>query len=132
LELEHDIPVVLAIAAGIALFTWLAVRWILLGGLGRRTRQRGMRFMARTRRKMGGTWRDARDVFRLIAVRGKSRFALSMTLTAIQWTARYSVISALVAFLGVPVDPVLFWLLQWVVFTLMAFIPTPGAAGGAE
>src|SRR5690606_28502095 len=51
---------------------------------------------------------------------------------AVQWIARYSVISALVAYLGYPVQPVLFWLLQWVVFTLMAMIPTPGAAGGAE
>ena len=55
-----------------------------------------------------------------------------MTLTAIQWVARYSIISVLIAFLGAPVQPVLFWLLQWVVFTLAAFIPTPGAAGGAE
>jgi uncharacterized membrane protein YbhN (UPF0104 family) len=27
---------------------------------------------------------------------------------------------------------VLFWVLQWVVFTIMSFIPTPGATGGAE
>jgi uncharacterized membrane protein YbhN (UPF0104 family) len=42
------------------------------------------------------------------------------------------VATALVAFLGAPVDPVLFFLLQWVVFTAMMFIPTPGASGGAE
>lgn len=131
-QFRQDAPVVLAIAAGIALCSWLAVRWILLGGLGRRTRQRGILFVARARRKLRDTWRDARDVFRLIVVRGKSRFALSLSLTAIQWIARYSVISALAAFLGSPVEPVLFWLLQWVVFTLMGFIPTPGAAGGAE
>ena len=40
--------------------------------------------------------------------------------------------SLLIAFLGAPVQPVLFWLLQWVVFTVASFIPTPGAAGGAE
>nr|MBA2670624.1 flippase-like domain-containing protein [Gemmatimonadota bacterium] len=57
---------------------------------------------------------------------------LSFLLTAIQWSCRYSVISALIAFLGAPVQPVLFWVLQWVVFSIMAMIPTPGAAGGAE
>jgi len=131
-QFRHDAPVVLASAAGIALFTWLAVRWVLTGGLGDRTKTRGIQFVARTRRKLRGTWQDARGVFRLIAVRGRWRFALSLTLTAVQWSCRYSVISALVAFLGYPVQPVLFWMLQWVVFTLMAFIPTPGAAGGAE
>ena len=105
---------------------------ILLGGLGRGTRRRGIHFLARTRRRLRNGWRDARGVFLLIARRGKARFALSLSLTAVQWSARYSVISALVAFLGAPMQPVLFWLLQWVVFTLMSFIPTPGAAGGAE
>jgi glycosyltransferase 2 family protein len=42
------------------------------------------------------------------------------------------VISMLALFLGMPFDPVLFWLLQWVVFTIMSFVPTPGATGGAE
>lgn len=131
-QFRHDAPTVLASAAGIALFTWLGVRWVLTGGLGDRTRTRGIQFMARSRRKLRSTWTDAREVFRLIALRGRWWFALSLSLTAIQWISRYSVISALVAFLGYPVQPVIFWVLQWVVFTLMAFIPTPGAAGGAE
>ncbi|MGH7447228.1 MAG: lysylphosphatidylglycerol synthase domain-containing protein, partial [Longimicrobiales bacterium] len=57
---------------------------------------------------------------------------LTLTFTAAHWIARYSVISALALFLGIPFDPVLFWLLQWIVFTLMSFVPTPGATGGAE
>lgn len=131
-QVRSDAPVMLGSAAAIALLSWLAVRWILTGRLGDRTRQWGIQFLARTRRRFRDMWRDASEVFRLIVVRGKSRFALSLLLTALQWSARYSVISALVAFLGYPVQPVLFWLLQWVVFTLMALIPTPGAAGGAE
>jgi glycosyltransferase 2 family protein len=127
-----DAPAALAATAGIALFSWLAVRWVLTGGLGSRTRQRGIQILARTRRKMRDLWSDASGVFRLIVVRGKSRFLVSYLLTAVQWGARYSVVSALIAYLGYPVQPVLYWLLQWVVFTLMAFIPTPGAAGGAE
>jgi len=124
--------IVLAAAVAIAFFTWLAIRWVLLGGLGVQVQRRGLHLLAGLRRKLRGTWHDAREVFRLIAVRGKSRFALSLALTAIQWIARYSVVSALIAFLGVPVQPVLFWVLQWVVFTLTHFIPTPGAAGAAE
>lgn len=127
-----QLPVMLAVAAGIGLATWLAVRWVLSGVLGTRTQRRGLHLVARTRRKLRTTWRDAREVFGLIVRHGKARFALSLGLAAVQWIARYSVISALAAFLGAPVQPVLFWLLQWVVFTLMQFVPTPGAAGGAE
>lgn len=131
-QFEENALLVLLIAGAIALCTWTALRLLLGGTLGARTQRRSLRFLGRMRRKMRGTWTDARAVFHLIARDGKSRFALSLSLTAVQWIARYSVISALVAFLGAPVQPVLFWVLQWVVFTLMAFIPTPGAAGGAE
>jgi uncharacterized protein (TIRG00374 family) len=131
-EFRENAIVMVLMAGSIALATWLAVRWMLTGGLGSRTQERSIRFLARTRRRFRRTWIDARDVFHLIALRGKKWFALSFCITAVQWSARYSVISALVLFLGAPVQPVLFWLLQWVVFTLMAFIPTPGAAGGAE
>lgn len=127
-----DLPVLLGAAAAIAALSWLAVRLLLTGGLGNRPRRRGIEFLARTRRRWRDTWRDASSVFRLIARRGKARFALTLSLTAVQWGARYSVISALIAYLGQPVQPVLYWLLQWVVFTLMAMVPTPGAAGGAE
>jgi glycosyltransferase 2 family protein len=128
---DRAIPLLL-VTLVIGTLTWLAVRWILGGGLGARTQRRGLRFVGRTRRKLRSTWVDARQVYRLIRRNGKSRFALSMTLTSIQWISRYTIISALIAFLGVPVQPVLFFVLQWVVFTLAALIPTPGAAGGAE
>ena len=68
----------------------------------------------------------------LVARRGRLRFAAGLALAAVQWTARYSVAAALLAFLGVPVEPVLSWALQWATFTLMAAVPTPGAVGGAE
>jgi glycosyltransferase 2 family protein len=111
--------------------------WLLLGGMMRGHGGEGVRGWAnarwsRVRRKLRRTWREARAVFRVIARRGKRLLAFSLVLTAVQWTARYSVISALALFLGFPFDPVLFWLLQWVVFTIMSFIPTPGATGAAE
>jgi uncharacterized protein (TIRG00374 family) len=128
---SNAVPVLLS-AAGIGLLSWLAVRVVLIGGLGGKTKHRGMHFLARLRRKTRNTWRDASGVYRIIIRRGKSRFVLSMLLTTVQWGARYSVISALAAFLGAPVRPLLFWVLQWFVFTVMTFVPTPGAAGAAE
>jgi glycosyltransferase 2 family protein len=86
----------------------------------------------RLRARIRVTLRDARTAFALVVAGGKARFALTLCFTAAHWLARYSVVAALALFLGVPFDPVLFWLLQWVVFTLMSFVPTPGATGGAE
>lgn len=132
LQLQANALPALGVTAAIAAITWGAVRWVVGGGFGHRAQRRTQRFFGRIARSMRATWVDARQVYRLIRRDGKSRFALSLGLTAIQWSARYSIISAIVAFLGAPVQPVLFWMLQWVVFSLSAFVPTPGAAGGAE
>jgi len=129
---RDNAPIVMVIAFGTLFAAWVATRLVLVGGLGRRTQEKGMRRIGRARRRLRLAWYDAREIFVEIAQRGKGWFALSLVLTAIHWIARYSVISALVAFLGLPVDPVLFWVLQWVVFSLMAMVPTPGAVGGAE
>jgi glycosyltransferase 2 family protein len=110
----------------------VVTRFVTQGVAGSRMRQRGLRRYARVRRRLRRTRREAGLAVGLIARRGKSRFALTLLLTAAHWIGRYSVISALMLFLGVPFDPVLFWLLQWVVFTFMSFVPTPGATGGAE
>ena len=98
------------------------------GWLGQGTRRLAARIRGRLRRPLA----DARRVAALVARRGRLRFAAGFALAAVQWTARYSVAAALLAFLGVPVRPVLSWALQWATFTLMAVVPTPGAAGGAE
>lgn len=130
--LSENVLIVLAIAALVALLSRLLARAALRGHAGERARRFGLRFWGRTRRRLRHTMRDARAAFTLIATRSKARFALTLMLTALHWIARYSVITALALFLGVPFDPVLFWLLQWVVFTMMSFVPTPGATGGAE
>ena len=131
-HVREDTIVVFGIAGTLAIITTALVQLLLRGGFGQRPRRRFIWRIGRTRRRLRRTFRDARNVFRLIARRGKRWLALTLSLTAIQWAARYSVISAFAAFLGAPVDPVLFWVFQWVVFTLMSLIPTPGAAGGAE
>lgn len=130
--LEGNFGIAVPILFALLLLAWIGARLVLSGGFGQRAQKGGIRWFGRTRRRLRVAWRDGREVFQVIFRRGKAWFALSVSLTAIHWVARYSVVSALVAFLGVPVDPVLFWVLQWVVFSLMALIPTPGAVGGAE
>lgn len=75
---------------------------------------------------------DFTNIFRLIRRRGKWRFGLTLLLTSIQWTCRYSVITALLACFHIPLHPVKFFLLQWIVFTIGTFTPTPGGAIGTE
>jgi glycosyltransferase 2 family protein len=129
---RDNVAVAATVVFVVLFIAWVTTRFLLVGGLGRRAQERSMRWFGRTRRRLRLARADAAEIFLLIARRGKGWFALSMVFTSVHWIARYSVISALVAFLGIPVDPVLFWVLQWVVFSLMAMIPTPGAVGGAE
>lgn len=75
---------------------------------------------------------DYISVYKEIGKRGKALFCLTILLTAVQWICRYSVITALLACFDVPLIPVTFFLLQWVVFTLTTLVPTPGGSGGAE
>jgi glycosyltransferase 2 family protein len=124
------------VVAGVGILSVVVIRLLfraaLRGTLGRAPRKRGLRLAARMKRKFRRTWHDFRSVHALVVRRGKSRFVLTFLITAVQWTCRYSVVTALAYFLGARVDPVLFFLLQWVIFTAMMFIPTPGATGGAE
>ena len=123
-----DLAPLLAVVAAVAVALGLTATAAARGVLGRTLRRLAARSRGRLRRPVA----DARLVARLVAHRGKARLALGVALAAAQWVAKYSVAAALLAFLGVPVDPVLSWLLQWTAFTAMNAVPTPGAAGGAE
>lgn len=83
-----------------------------------------------------GRWRrftgEVRTIAELVGRRGLKTLLMNILLAAVQWSARYSVIAALVAGLGMEVDPLRMAIIQWLCFTTMTFIPTPGAAGGAE
>lgn len=87
---------------------------------------------ARIRKKLRKFWADFKQLYHSMVKRGKSRFALNILLAGIQWSARYSVVTALVLSLGYSVNPIRFSIMQLVVFTLMTVVPTPGASGGAE
>ena len=130
--LSSNVLTIVAIAGTVGIVAWLTVRSAMRGRAGARVRRSSLRMWGRARRRLRRTVREARAAFALIRERGKARFALTLGLTAMHWIARYSVITALALFLGAPFDPILFWLLQWVVFTMMSFVPTPGATGGAE
>ena len=77
-------------------------------------------------------YRNFIEAWKTIIAGGKSVFALTFALTAVQWICRYSILTLLLLSLSLPVQPVLFMALQVLVFALMSFIPTPGGAGGAE
>lgn len=87
---------------------------------------------ARILLKLKKFWTDFIAVYAIISRRGKTRLAFSLFLTSLQWICRYSVISALLACLKVPVQPVKFFILQWIVFTFGTFTPTPGGSIGVE
>ncbi|MFP4113807.1 MAG: lysylphosphatidylglycerol synthase transmembrane domain-containing protein [Spirochaetota bacterium] len=86
------------------------------------------RFRVRVRR----FWHEFKRLYREMIRRGKNRFLVNLLLAAIHWIARYSVVSALALSLGYEVNVFAVVVVQWLVFAAMAFIPTPGATGGAE
>ncbi len=89
-------------------------------------------FLSRLRKRIHNFWKDFKSLYFSMLRRGKFRFIVNVLLAAIHWGARYSVVTALVLSLGYEVDAMRFFVLQWVVFTVMSIIPTPGATGGAE
>ena len=64
--------------------------------------------------------------------RGRCVFLGNVGLAMLQWSARYSILTVLLAGLGHPVDPLRTGLGQWLCFAAMTTVPTPGAMGGAE
>jgi uncharacterized protein (TIRG00374 family) len=89
---------------------------------------RGRRLAGRVR-KWGC---DIHDLVIWVHRRGRLVFALNVLLAAVHLAARMSIVTALMAGLGLAVEPLHVAMLQWVCFTLMAVTPTPGAIGGAE
>jgi uncharacterized protein (TIRG00374 family) len=81
-------------------------------------------------------WRQTGTEFseaaRLILSKGRRPFFLSMFVLMLQWSTRFSILIAVLLALGLPNDLLHIFLLQWMVFIAMLFVPTPGAAGGAE
>lgn len=117
----------------------MAVLWVLIaiaaivvviaGGLmGRRVREWAGRFSRRVKGWIAQILNDWLDVFR----RGKGVALLNLGFSALQWVVRFSIAGLVLAAFGVEWQPVLFWLLQYLVQSISSIVPTPGGAGGAE
>ena len=81
---------------------------------------------------VANTWREWRALLATSVRRRPLAWSANLLLAALQWGARYSVLTALLYGLGLEIDPVRAFVLQWLCFTIMALVPTPGAMGGAE
>jgi uncharacterized protein (TIRG00374 family) len=118
------------VLAAYAIWTWIKAR------AGRRIESealpKGQGFFIGIKTKLRAFRDEFLAALMFAARNGKRTFGLCVFLSGIGWSCRYGAISALVAGLGYKSDPVLFFLLQWIVFTTMTLIPTPGAVGGAE
>ena len=104
------------------------------GGLALLCRKLGfkIRRLEGFQEQLKATGEDFLNVCRTIGGTGKSRLLLSTVIAGIQWICRNAVAAMLVASLGVEVEFIRFLVLQWLIFTLTLFIPTPGATGGSE
>lgn len=90
------------------------------------------RFLATLRRRIRiGRKRVIRD-WRQILRRGKAIAATTLTLAIIQWSVRFSVVTAIIIALDGRFQPLLYWGLQWLTVSFAALVPTPGGVGGAE
>ncbi|MFP4565963.1 MAG: YbhN family protein [Spirochaetaceae bacterium] len=86
----------------------------------------------RLRRKLRSFGEEFKRLYEEIIRRGKQRFAVNVAVAAVQWISRYSIVAVLTLSLGHEVNFLNFLVLQWLLFSIMAFVPTPGATGGAE
>jgi hypothetical protein len=114
---------------------WIAGLVALVGIAVLVLRRRAARSTARggkIRRTLDQIRKDFVAAYALVGKRGKLRAVLAVSFTTGLWVCRASVATAVMFGLGQQVDPILFFLLQWVVFAMMVLVPTPGAALGAE
>jgi uncharacterized protein (TIRG00374 family) len=91
-----------------------------------------LKFPAKIRHFFQPTFQDFKFVYRSILGYGKQFFILNIFLTSLQWIGKFSILIVLTSCLNISVDPIQFFFWQWIVFVALTFIPTPGAAVGAE
>lgn len=111
----------LLVPVGLALVALLVDRFLLRKTIKHRLRDRWCGYL-----------RGLSESFRLVGRRGAGTLVRNILLAVTQGLARYSIITALVLGLGFEADPLRLAVTQWLCFTAMTLIPTPGAAGGAE
>jgi hypothetical protein len=122
LEQEAVGPRGILVAAGVVL-------GLLLSGL---LAARAFGVFPKIRHKLAAFGEEFKRLYAEVITRGKQRFAVNVAVAAVHWVSRYSVVAMLTLSLGHEVNFLNFLVLQWVLFAVMAFVPTPGATGGAE
>jgi uncharacterized membrane protein YbhN (UPF0104 family) len=121
----------LAVGGGIA----IGILLVLVGfgiAAGRTGKRPGPGWCWRVWDSIATSVRRLLEISMAVARNGKRALGATMILTAVQWSARYSVACALAWSLGVRIDPFLSFAFQWAVATLSLAAPTPGATLGAE
>ncbi|MFW5634482.1 MAG: flippase-like domain-containing protein [Erythrobacter sp.] len=98
------------------------------GLLGKRVRGWAARVGRRARGFLAQVAGDWRAMWR----RGKLVALANLSLALLQWGVRFSIAGLVLAAFGVEWHPALYWLLQYLVQSISAIVPTPGGAGGAE
>lgn len=78
------------------------------------------------------TYHDFQLICRSILRHGKIFFIVNLIFTSLQWIGKFSILIILISHLNISVSPLQFFFWQWIVFMALTFIPTPGAALGAE
>jgi hypothetical protein len=112
--------------------------WLLTGGIAVAVvvaavlLARAFGVFPKIRRKLATFGAEFKRLYAEVIKRGKQRFAVNVAVAAVHWVSRYSVVAMLTLSLGHEVNFLNFLVLQWVLFAVMAFVPTPGATGGAE
>ena len=101
---------------------------IAAGILGSRIKRIVTRWGITLRRWAGTVLQD----WRAVVCEGKISALISLGLAFLQWSVRFSIAGLVIAAFGIDWQPHLYWLLQYLVQALSSFVPTPGAAGGAE
>jgi hypothetical protein len=74
----------------------------------------------------------AKQTLRLMVMHGRWRFLITLSLAGFRWACRFSILTVLLLGLHQHVDPFKNFASQWLVFTVLNFVPSPGATGGAE
>ena len=114
----------------VSVLVGLAILAAVVGGglLGRRVRGWAARFSKLVKSHTVQVAHDWLAVFR----RGKGVALINLGFSALQWVVRFSIAGLVLAAFGVDWQPVLFWMLSYLVQSISSIVPTPGGAGGAE
>jgi len=75
---------------------------------------------------------DLKSAFVYMFKNKKGLFFFNVFLAGIGWISRYSIVALLIAAFGFHINPMLAFVLQWLVFSAASMIPTPGGVVAAE